>query len=404
MSNIGIWIIGAKGGVSTTMIVGALAIKNELRSTVGLVTENEPINQLDLVNVEDLVFGGYEIRKESLWEEALDIDKQTGTFGKALLDRLKGELDEVDKNIKTGITINCGKTINDLTNVELEKDELTVADQINEIQNDLNEFVETHELDNLIMLNLASTEPTKIEFLTAPEVQTAEAFEEAIENNNVENIAASTIYAYAAIDAGFPYINFTPSPGSEVKALRELALQKGVPHMGKDGKTGETLVKSALAPMFLNRNMRVLSWAGFNILGDRDGKILDDPSNKATKIKSKDQTMMKIFNYPVFSRVGIEYVPSLHDWKTAWDHIHFNGFLDTKMVMQFIWQGCDAILAAPLALDLVRLADFAIKNGEKGLMPQTACFFKSPLEVDEFDFFKQYNMLVEYANTHLKSE
>ena len=218
---------------------------------------------------------------------------------------------------------------------------------------------------------------------------------------NAQAVVVQGSYAYAAIDMGYPYINFTPSVGSEIPAIKQLALEKGVPHMGKDGKTGETLVKSVLAPMFKHRNFKVLSWAGFNILGDRDGQILDDPKNKATKIRSKDKTLNSVFDYPVFSRVGIEYVPSLHDWKTAWDHIHFKGFLDTKMIMQFIWQGCDAILAAPLALDLVRLADFAKKNNEKGLMPHLACFFKSPLEVDEFDFFKQYDMLIDYTLKHL---
>jgi myo-inositol-1-phosphate synthase len=167
--------------------------------------------------------------------------------------------------------------------------------------------------------------------------------------------------------------------------------------MGNDGKTGETLVKSALAPMFSYRSLKVLSWEGFNILGNMDGRVLDNPLNKAAKIQTKDQVLSKILGYSPHSRVHIDYVPSLDDQKTAWDFIHFQGFLGARMSLQFTWQGYDSILAAPLVLDLARLAELAVRRGESGLMPHLASYFKAPLGVDAFGLHEQYGMLAEYA-------
>ena len=164
--------------------------------------------------------------------------------------------------------------------------------------------------------------------------------------------------------------------------------------MGCDGKTGETLVKSALAPMFRYRNLRVLSWQGYNMLGDRDGVVLADEENRATKIESKDRLLGQILGYPLHSKVTIDYVPSLGDMKTAWDFVHFEGFLGHRMSMQFTWQGCDSILAAPLVLDMLRLTDLAVRRGESGPMKHLACFFKSPVDVSEHDLHAQWHDLV----------
>ena len=177
----------------------------------------------------------------------------------------------------------------------------------------------------------------------------------------------------------------------------ELAQEKKAVTCGKDGKTGETLLKSVLAPMFALRNLNILSWVGHNIFGNRDGLVLDDPSNKSSKIRTKDQLIQNIVGYKPQTHVSIEYIESLDDWKTAWDHIHFKGFLGTKMILQFLWQGCDSILAAHLVLDLARLALLSQRRGESGIMKHTACFFKSPMGVEEHDFFKQFELLEEYA-------
>ena len=171
--------------------------------------------------------------------------------------------------------------------------------------------------------------------------------------------------------------------------------------MGRDGKTGETLVKTVLAPLFAARNLKVLSWESHNILGNRDGLVLDTPANKRTKTKGKDAVLKNILPEDgIHSNVRIDYVPSLGDWKTAWDFIHFMGFMDTKMSMQFIWQGADSLLAAPLIIDIVRFAELALRLGESGAMKHLAHFFKSPYGVDEQNFHKQFEMILAYVGRH----
>jgi myo-inositol-1-phosphate synthase len=197
--------------------------------------------------------------------------------------------------------------------------------------------------------------------------------------------------------AAFIAVLPTPSLGASIPAIDELARERGTRHMGYDGKTGETLLKSVLAPMFARRNLNVMSWVGHNIFGNMDGKVLDDPANKKAKVTSKDRLLGQILGYPPQTLVSIEYIESLGDWKTAWDHIHFQGFLGAKMTLQFTWQGCDSLLAAPLAIDLARLADLEKSRGGKGPMRHLACFFKSPEGVDENDFFKQFDRLVDHV-------
>jgi myo-inositol-1-phosphate synthase len=157
-------------------------------------------------------------------------------------------------------------------------------------------------------------------------------------------------------------------------------------------------MKSVLAPAFAKRHLQILSWVGHNIFGNLDGKILDDPANKQAKISSKGKMLNQLLGYQPQSHISIEYIESLGDWKTAWDHIHFAGFLGTPMTMQFTWQGCDSILAAPLVLDLFRFTEWAQRKGHVGLMPFLSSFFKSPLQCNEHDFGKQFQQLVHWVN------
>jgi myo-inositol-1-phosphate synthase len=208
------------------------------------------------------------------------------------------------------------------------------------------------------------------------------------------------LYAYAALRERCGFVNFTPSAQALSPAIAELAKQLRLPYCGSDGKTGETLMKAALAPMFRERNLKVLSWQGYNILGDRDGEVLANRENLAAKVQSKDRALANILGYALHTHVGIDYVPSLHDLKTAWDFVHFEGFLGHRMALQFIWQGCDAILAAPLVLDLVRFVDFALRRGEHGALAHLAAFFKSPIGCEVHDFHAQCRMLADYVAGH----
>ena len=180
-----------------------------------------------------------------------------------------------------------------------------------------------------------------------------------------------------------------------------MARDLGIAHAGRDGKTGETLLKSVLAPMFAARHLKVMSWVGHNIFGNLDGRVLDDPRNKAAKVHSKDHLLAEILGYPPQTHVSIEYIRSLGDWKTAWDHVHFQGFLGTPMTLQFTWQGCDSILAAPLVIDLVRLVERAARAGETGPLGWLACFFKSPIGTTEQAFAGQVALLDAWVRRQL---
>jgi myo-inositol-1-phosphate synthase len=150
--------------------------------------------------------------------------------------------------------------------------------------------------------------------------------------------------------------------------------------------------------MFAARALKVLSWQGYNLLGNKDGEALSDPLRAQSKLRNKDAPLHSILDDDsIHTRVGIDYVPSLHDWKTAWDFIHFEGFLGARMTLQFTWCGSDSALAAPLVLDLVRLADLAAERGEGGEMSHTAAYFKAPLSGGTHDFHAQARALHEYA-------
>lgn len=389
---VGLWLIGSKGGVATTVTVGLVALKKGLAEKVGLVSELPFMQGLDLVTYSDIVIGGHEIRPTTLFEAAQILVKNNHSLDGELVAKCKPELDKIDKNTCDGTLWNVGGTIEGLASSQLKKKagQETPRSAIERLQADMKAFQKANGLDQVIVLNLASTEPP-VEEDTLP--ARWKDLEKLLDKPRKCNLAASSIYAIAALDLGFPYVNFTPSLGSAPAAINELAIERDTCHMGHDGKTGETLMKSALAPMFAARNLDVMSWVGHNIFGNMDGKVLDDPTNKKTKVRSKDRLLHQILGYSPQTLVSIEYIESLGDWKTAWDHIHFKGFLNTPMVLTFTWQGCDSLLAAPLAIDLFRLTDFAHRQGERGLLTFLASFFKSPLGTKQNDFVRQFQML-----------
>jgi myo-inositol-1-phosphate synthase len=386
---IGIWFLGARGGVATTTIVGLTALRRQWAESLGLVTELPRFTGLELASWNDFIIGGHDIRDVSLFDEAMKLARVSNALEAELIHKCKADLDKIDKNIRLGSVYNVGQTIEQFAEAEIRGKE-NPLDVIARVQADLKSFVKKNSLEQLIVMNVASTEPPLDDAELPPRWRDLQKL---LEKPRKCPLAASSLYAIAALDLGFPYVNFTPSLGSAPQAICELAIERGTCHMGHDGKTGETLLKSALAPMFANRNLQVMSWVGHNIFGNMDGKVLDDPANKKTKVRSKDRLLHQILGYSPQTLVSIEYIESLGDWKTAWDHIHFKGFLGTKMAMQFTWQGCDSLLAAPLVIDLARLTEFARRHGEKGLLTFLASFFKSPLGVTEHDFVRQFQML-----------
>ncbi len=395
LSRTGIWFIGARGGVASTATLGLIGLQKRLAETVGLVSALPQFARLPLADWNSLVVGGHDIRTVPLVESVERLHRESRVFDSRLLEAARDELVTVDARIRPGTLFRCGETIERLADESM----LGLAhesprDAVRRLQGDLRSFQSESRLDRVIVINLASTEPAT-NFADLPLVWSS--VDRLLDEGAACPLSASSLYAIAALDLGMPYINFTPSPGATPAAIGELAELRKTCHAGQDGKTGETLLKSVLAPMFAARNLEVLSWVGHNIFGNMDGQVLDDPANKSAKIQGKDQLLGHILGYSPQTLVSIEYIRSLGDWKTAWDHIHFRGFLGTPMTMQFTWQGCDSLLAAPLVLDLVRFVELSHRRGETGLLSHLGSFFKRPLGLDDHAFEHQMALLDKWA-------
>jgi myo-inositol-1-phosphate synthase len=395
MSNrrVGIWFIGACGGVSGTVALGLAALQRGLMDMVGMVTGSAVCAGLDLDRPGQFVIGGHDIRKTSYRQAVEELHRRSNVFDHELIEACTPELDAWSRNVRPGTVYNTGNTISSLADLPDVHRTGSPRSAVDRIKKDYQDFRTTQKLDQLVVINTASTEPP---FATNKIHERLDSVQDALDSGQPV-LPASSLYAWAALDLGLPYINFTPSLGASFPAADQLAVERKAVYGGQDGKTGETLLKTVLAPMFAARHLQILSWVGHNIFGNRDGLVLDNPDNKRSKILTKDQVLTQILGYKPQTHVSIEYIESLDDWKTAWDHIHFRGFLNTKMMMQFTWQGCDSILAAPLVLDLARLALLSQRRGEVGLLRHLACFFKNPLGVTEHDFSRQMCMLEEYA-------
>ncbi|MEM0215292.1 MAG: inositol-3-phosphate synthase [Archaeoglobaceae archaeon] len=387
-----LWMIGAYGIVSTTAMAGAKAIENGLVDKTGLVTALPYFKLLDEVVPFEFDFGGHEIRMlPNAFVALKEHWDQNKHFEYELLEKVQKDLSEIVA--KKGTALNCGSGLMALGSLQtLEDENLSLREIVDRICRDMKEFADR----NTVVVNVASTEP--LPKLNEKFHTSIEGFEEMIDEDRKEFATASMLYAYSAIKLGLPYANFTPSVGSSILALKKLAEEKNVPHAGNDGKTGETLVKTTLAPMFAYRNLKVEGWMSYNILGDYDGKVLAAKDNKESKILSKDRVLEKALGYTPFSITEIEFFPSLVDNKTAFDFIHFRGFLGKLMKFYFIWDAIDAIVASPLVLDIARLLIFAKKNGVGGVVKELAFFFKSPMDCEIVNTHEQFEILKKWFN------
>lgn len=371
----GLWIVGARGGVATTVAVGLAALQRGDTGAVGLVSETPLFAGIDLPDWDQIVLGGHEIRGGTLLDSARELEASRVVPAGAA-SRYEAELQEADKRIRPGVLFRSGGAIDEIARHGIAVACDTPRTAIDWIASDVAEFREANALDRVVVVLLGSTEPpTDGSLLPA----SWSALEATLDDQDTCPLRASSLYAIGAVEAGAALVNFTPSLGASCAAIEEFARERGVPHAGSDGKTGETLLKSVLAPMFSARNFRVDSWVGHNLLGNRDGAVLADDEHKRAKLDSKQRLLGELLGYEPQSHVSIESIESLGDWKTAWDHVHFRGFLGVPMTLQFTWQGCDSALAAPLVIDLTRLMDLALRRHESGAVTPLAAFFKSPL-------------------------
>ena len=412
---LGILLVGL-GAVSTTFIAGVLAIRKGLSKPIGSLTQMGTIRlgkrtdgrspRIDelfpLASLNDVVFGGWDLFDENCYEAA----RTAGVLEPALLDEIKPELEAItpwpavfdQRYVKrlSGTHVKTGRNKRDLAR---------------QVIADIRRFKEEEGLDRLVMVWCGSTEV----YLTAtPAHASIEAFERALEADD-DTIPSSMIYAYAAISEGIPYANAAPNLSADIPALVALAATTQTPLAGKDLKTGQTLIKTIMAPGLKARLLGVEGWYSTNILGNRDGEVLDDPESFRTKEESKKSVLDYILQphlYPdlysdLHHVVRINYYPPRGDNKEGWDNIDLVGWLGYKMQLKINFLCRDSILAAPIVLDVALFLDLAKRAGMHGIQEWLSFYFKSPQHAPglypEHDLFIQ---LMKLKNTlrHLAGE
>ena len=393
MAKLGVVTVGVNGAVSSTVIAGVELMKKGLVPRMGMLTEkegpgtSEVAELLNFAKLEDIVFGGWDPLFDNAYEAAL----AHGVFPKDQLAEVKTELEAIKPWPAIGRSRAEGST---RSNSEAPG---TLRARTTTIENHLETFKKENGCENVVMVNLSSTEP----WIEPSRVHASlEEFEKGLDGDSAA-IQASMCYFYAATKLGIPYANFTPSL-THVPAIEQLAEKTNTPFAGMDGKTGQTLVKTALAPMFRSRRLNVEGWYSINFLGNNDGKQLESPEANKTKVMSKASVLDSIVGYKVENhQVHIHYYKPRGDAKEAWDNIDIQGFCGVPMQMKVNFLCQDSILAAPLVLDMVRILDIAKQKGEKGIQKQLSLYFKSPFhpegETPEHDLFAQERNLIEWA-------
>ena len=396
------------GAVASTFIAGVVAIRKGLRLPIGSLTQmghirlgkrtddRQPLvrNFVPLADLDQLVFGGWDIFADDVYQAALN----AGVLEKDLLNELKPELE----TIKPMPAVFDNQYVKKLhgTHVKSGADKMELAEQL---MQDMETFKKENGCDRLVMVWCGSTEV----FMKRAAVHAdLAAFEKGLRDNDPD-IPPSMIYAYAAIKMGVPYANGAPNLSADVPALQELARQTGAPTCGKDFKTGQTLMKTILAPGFKARQIGVAGWFSTNILGNRDGEVLDDPASFKTKEESKLSVLDTILQpqlYPdlygnLYHKVRINYYPPRGDNKEGWDNIDIFGWCGRPMQIKVDFLCRDSILAAPLVLDLALFLDLAQRCDAVpgGIQEWLSFYFKSPVTPEglqpEHDLFIQQTKL-----------
>jgi len=385
---LGVAIVGLGGAVATTAVAGIELIRRGLAGKEGLPLAG--VEAEGMVPYEDLVFGGWDLSGEDLASATMS----HGVLEPAQIEAAKPALATLRPWPAVGSEEFCRNAGGD--NVVAIGGH---AAAVEAIRSDIRRFRDENALDNVVVVNLASVE--RAADVTVPQLATPEAFERAVAEDD-PSVGPAMLYAYAAILEGAPYANFTPSVGADVPALRVLAEERGVPVSGKDGKTGQTMMKTVLAPAFRARALKVEGWYSTNILGNKDGEILDDPESLAAKVTTKGSVLDDILGYEVKDHlVRIDYYPPRGDRKEAWDNIDLTGFLGARMQVKVDFLCSDSALAAPLAIELARLSDLAQRRGEGGVQEEFGVFFKAPMTKDpdarpEHALLKQQDRLVRW--------
>ena len=364
---LGIAIIGLGGAVATTAVAGSILMRKGLQRPVGLPLAE--FDHLDLADYSNLYFTGWDLYQDDLYKAA----EHHRVLDREQLAAVKDEMSQMFPLEAIRKESYCEGVVNGEDSTEGHRQLVaTIQEQIADFAAEVG--------GNVVVINLASTESALD--LSDEKYQSIEAFEAALDSDH-ECISPAMLYAYACITSGTPYGNFTPSVAADVPALRMLAAERNVPVAGKDGKTGQTYVKTVIAPALRARALEVDGWFSTNILGNRDGEALRKPKSLLNKINTKGDVLTSCLGYPVEDHVvKINYYKPRGDNKEAWDNIDVTGFLGHQMQIKVNFLCKDSILAAPLALEIARCLDLAKRKGRGGVAESLGVFFKAPMTPD----------------------
>jgi myo-inositol-1-phosphate synthase len=383
----GLFLVGARGAVATTVLHGLEGLRSGM-PPIGMLTESPLFAGVPLVDCARMRVTGWDVAGDA-HRSANDL-MRTGVLPRDLVEMAGGLRDRLEMSLAPGVPEPEDEGMVDPAC----RDRLALppAEMVEALRSDIRGWLSEERTRRGVVVYLASAERAR-PLPDGWDDENAEPLE--LLAKAPSDISRSLLYAVAAIAEGVPFVNFTPAPGASAPAIAGWAKRAGVPVLGNDGKTGETLLKTALAPMFRDRCLNVMAWEGYNMLGNRDGAALEEPERKKGKLANKDAVLHRILERSphLHSGVRIDFVPSLHDWKTAMDYVHFEGFLGARMSLQFTWHGSDSALAAPLVIDLARIALLAADRGEGGPLLAAAPFFKNPLGTGEHDFHRQMDLL-----------
>nr|WP_033326000.1 inositol-3-phosphate synthase [Promicromonospora sukumoe] len=385
----GIWFVGARGSVASTATVGLAAIADGQAPPTGCVTAREPFASAGLPAFADLVVGGHDISSVTMTKRA-ECLVETGMIGPRLFAATHDALERADAEVRPGYDPHGSQTSGSPADGARAESQQAAAERL---AADITSFQERHDLARVVVIDLSSTEPPVV---PAPEHDDVDALLAALADPARAVLPASSVSAYAAILAGAAYAAFTPSAGMGLPALTRLARERGIPVAGQDGKTGQTWLRTVLAPAFAARGLKVLSWAGTNLLGGGDGATLADPDTVRSKLASKNRGLTALTGSDT-TPLHIDNVPDLGDTKVAWDHVHVEGFLGSRLTLQTTWSAHDSMLAAPLVLDLARLLALAHAAGISGPVPELGFFFKDPWGSDVHDAADQARAVEEWV-------
>lgn len=377
---IGVMFVGLYGTNATTVIAGSTAMQKGIIPVQYGITENSELFHQQFADIHEMIFSGWDYYDSNVYENALKYQIITK---------------DIVNSIPELKTIHAYRGIHTSMDIPLEShfdyydEPKTVKEAIEAVKNNILDFKTQNSLDTIIVFYMGS--PGKV----VNNVYIGMLYDDIVEQP-VSQFPSSVMYAIAAIESGAHFVDFTPSETLEFGFINLLAKKYGVQVSGRDGSTGQTMLKLTIANMLKIRNLHLDAWYSTNIIGNHDGYVLSMPEHSVTKIQDKTNSIKELLGYNFEHKVTIDYFKYNGDRKESWDAVYFNGWMNEPMSLRLNWMGEDAILAAPIILDIIRFIELGSRYGCNGFQKQLGLFYKHPFQCEKKSLSQLYDQLVDF--------